>query len=130
MVKNSSILNKVPRLNVKNIYVYTIYKYTVSISKIVLFQTLQFGISSQFRSFLSIDLTLSAATTSDQSGPRSDCNERVVLIAQSFSITGTSLSDCLVSYAGHLLGETYLSAEKQSVYLIAPDDLARIVKEN
>ena len=41
---------------------------------------------------------LSGATTPGQSGPGSDGNERVVRIPQSSSITGTLLSDCLVSY--------------------------------
>ena len=41
-------------------------------------------------------------------------------IPQSSSITGTSPSDCLVSYQGHSLGESYPSAEVQSVYSTAP----------
>ena len=49
-------------------------------------------------------------------------NEGVLLIPQSPSITGTSPSDCLVSYAGHSLGGSYPSAKKQSVYSIAPAD--------
>ena len=47
---------------------------------------------------------LSGATTPDQSGPGSDGNKGVLRIAQSTSITGTSPSDCLVSYPGHTLG--------------------------
>ena len=43
-------------------------------------------------------MTLLGAPTSDQSGPGSDGNEGVLHIPQSSSITGTSLSDCLVSY--------------------------------
>ena len=39
-----------------------------------------------------------------QSGPGSDGNEGVLRIPQGFSITGTSSSDCLVSYLGHSLG--------------------------
>ena len=34
-----------------------------------------------------------------------DGNERVLYIPQSSSITGTSPSDCLVSYPGYSLGE-------------------------
>ena len=47
-------------------------------------------------------------------------------IPQSFSITGTSPSDCLVSYLGHSLlgGGSYPSAEVQSVYSTAPTDWA------
>ena len=48
--------------------------------------------------------TLSSATSPGQSGPGSDDNEGVLCIPQSSSITGTSLSDCLVSYPRHLLG--------------------------
>ena len=41
-------------------------------------------------------MTLSGATTPEESGPGSDGNEEV-RIPQSSSITGTLLSDCLVS---------------------------------
>ena len=49
----------------------------------------------QFSSIWPIDRTLSGATTPGQSGPGSDG------LPQSSSITGTSPSDCLVSYPGH-----------------------------
>ena len=47
-----------------------------------------------------------------QSGPVSDGNKGVLRIPQSSSITGTSPSDCLVSYLGHSLGggEVYSTA--------------------
>ena len=51
-----------------------------------------------------IDRALSGATTPGQSGPRNDDNEVVLCIPQSFSVTGTSPLDCLVSYPGHSLG--------------------------
>ena len=60
------------------------------------------------------------ATIPGQSGTGCNGNEGVFRIPQSSSITGTSLSDCLVSYPGHLLGTSYLSAEVQSVYSTAP----------
>ena len=41
---------------------------------------------------------------------------------QSPSITGTSPLDCLVSYTGHSLGESYPSAEKQLLYSTAQTD--------
>ena len=67
-----------------------------------------------------IDSTLSGATTPSQSGPRSDGNEGVLRILQSSGITGTSPSDCFVSYQGHSLsGEFYPSEEMQSVYSTA-----------
>ena len=67
-----------------------------------LFQAIQFCRKTQFSSFLPIVRTLSGATTLGQSGPRSNGNEGVLHIPQSSSITGTSPSDCLVSYPGHL----------------------------
>ena len=59
-----------------------------------------------------------------QSGPWSNGNEGVSHIPQS-SKTGTSLSDYLISYPGHLLEESYPSAEMQSVYFTATADWAR-----
>ena len=67
-------------------------------SKTVFFQTVQFSKSMQFNSIWPIDSVLSGATTLNQSGPGSDGNERVLRILQSSSNTGTSPSDCVVSY--------------------------------
>ena len=89
-------------------------------SKTVLFQAIQFSISTQFSFIWPIDKTLSGATTSGQSGPGSYGNEGVLCILQTSSINGTSPSDCLVSYTGH-------SAEVQSVYSTAPADWAKLV---
>ena len=73
-------------------------------------------------------MTLSSATTPGQSGPGSNGNERVLRIPQSPSITGTSPSDCLMSYPGYLLGVgSYSFAEVQSVYSTAPH-LSRLGK--
>ena len=55
--------------------------------------------------------TLSGATTPSHSGSEIDGNEGVLRLPQSSSITGASPSDCLVSYPGHLLRESYHSAE-------------------
>ena len=74
----------------------------------------------KFNTIWSIDRTLSSATTLGQSVPGSDGNEGVLHIPQSSGITGTSPSDCLVSYPGHSLRESYSSAKKQSVYSTAP----------
>ena len=61
------------------------------------------------------------ATIPGHSGPGSDGNKGVLRIPQSSSITGTSPSDCLVSYLGHSLREeNYLFAEKQLVYSTTP----------
>ena len=87
----------------------------------VLFQTIQFFISTQFIPILHIDRTLSGATTPGQSGPRNDGNGRFLPISQRYSITGTSPSDCLVSYTGHSFGgRSYPAAEMQSVYSTTP----------
>ena len=50
---------------------------------------------------------------------------------KSSSITGTSPSDCLVSYQGQLLrAESHPSAEKQSVYSTAPADWLLVFEQN
>ena len=54
-----------------------------------------------------------------QSEPRSDGNKEVLCIPQSYNITGASPPDCLLSYLGHSLVESYPSAEIQPVYSIA-----------
>ena len=72
-------------------------------SKTVWFQAIQFSISTQFSSIWTIDRTLSGATNPGQSEPGSDGNEWVLRIPQSSGITGTSASDCLLSYLGHSL---------------------------
>ena len=61
-----------------------------------------------------IDRTLSGYTTPIQSGAGS--NEWVLSILQCSRKTGTLRSDCLRSYAGHSIGESYSSAEMKSVY--------------
>ena len=72
----------------------------------VLFPPIQFSISTQFSSIWPIDRTLSAGNYG---------------IPQSYSITGTSRSDCLMSYHEYSLeGESYNSAEKQVEYSTAP----------
>ena len=79
---------------------YTVFVYIQLKVKTVLFQTIQFNISTVWMSNSSIwaiDRTLSGATTPSQSGPGSDGNEGVLCIPQSSSITGASPSDSLVS---------------------------------
>ena len=58
----------------------------------------------QFSSIYPIDRVLSGATALGQGGSGSNGNEGVLRIPQSPSITGTSPSDCLVSYPGHSFG--------------------------
>ena len=74
-------------------------------SKTVPFEMIQFSIRTKFSSIWPIERTLSGAIISGQSGYRSDGTEGVLHIPQSTSITGASLSDCLVSYPGHTLGQ-------------------------
>ena len=104
----------------------TIVDYLMSnhffIHKPVLFQRTQYSKRTQFISTWPVDRTLSSATTSSQSGPGSDSIKVVLRIPHSSSITGTSQSDCLVSYARHTLGESYPSTEIQPVYCTTPAD--------
>ena len=65
----------------------------------------------QFSSIWPIDRTLSGGTTPGQSGPGSYGNEGVLYIPLSSSISGSSPSYCLVSYAQ--------TAEMQLVYSAA-----------
>ncbi len=81
-------LNKIRSLNIKT----------------VLFQPIQFFISIQFSPTCPVNRTLLGASTPGQSEPGNDGNKGVLRIPQSSSIAGTSPSDCLVSYPGHLLG--------------------------
>ena len=86
--------------------------------KTVLFQTVQFSMSTQFSSIWTIDWALSRATSPGLSGDRSDGYKGVLHIPPSPSITGTSLSDCLVSYPEHLLvggGVTPLHRSSQCI---------------
>ena len=111
------------QLNVKTVLFQTIQfnASTVSMSKTVLFQTIQFCISTQFSSIWPIDRTLSSAITLGQSGPGSDDSEGLFHIPQSSSITGTSPSDCLVSYPGHSLwGGGITTLQRCSRYILQP----------
>ena len=74
--------------------------------------------SIQFRSIWPIYRTLSGATTSSQNRLGNDGNKWILRIPQRHSITVASPSDCLVSYPGHSLGESYSSVKMQSVYSI------------
>ena len=44
------------------------------------------------------------------------------------NINGTSPSNCLMSYLGHSLGESYPSAEKPLVYSTAPSDRIQMLR--
>ena len=72
-----------------------------------------------------INRTLSGTTIVGQNGLGGDGNEEILRIPQNSSITGASPSDCLLSYAGHSLGESYLSVEMHLVYSAASADWAK-----
>ena len=97
-------------------------------SKTVLFQSIQFSISAQFSSILTIDGTLSGATTPGQSGSGIDGNEGVLHIPQSSSITGTSPSDCLVSYPGHTLGVVLPQCRGAVGVFYSPSQLGKLLR--
>ena len=81
----------------------------------------------QFSSIEPIDKALSGVIPG-QSELGSNGNEKVYRIPQSSSITGTLPSDCLVSYQSYSFdGESYPSAEVQSVYSTAPADWATLL---
>ena len=73
-----------------------VFVYTQLNVKTVLFQAIQFSISTQFSSIQPMDRNLSDAPTPCQSEPGSDGNEGVHRIPQSSSISGISPLDCLV----------------------------------
>ena len=75
-----------------------------------------------FNSIRPIDRSLSGATTSELTESGSVDNKGLHRIPQSSSNTGTSASDCLVSYQGYSLGGVSILWEKQSVYWTAPTE--------
>ena len=109
---------------INNSFKHQSFVYTRLNDQTVLFPVIQCSISHLFAhslmsnsSIWPIDRILSGAITLGQSGPGSDGNEGVLHIPQSSGITGASLSDCLMSYLGHSVGEILTpSAEMQSVY--------------
>ena len=70
----------------------------IQFSQTFLFQTIQFSISMQFSSVWPIDRTLFGATTLGRNRPESDESEELLRIPQSSSITGNLPSDCFVPH--------------------------------
>ena len=102
----------------------------IQFSQTVLIWTIQFSINMQFNSIQPVHRNLSGATILGQSSPGSNGSEGVLRIPQSSSITGTSPSDCLVSYPGLSLGRGfYPTAEIRLLYSTAPANWARNKKE-
>ena len=73
-------------------------------------------------SILSIDRTLSGATTPGQSGPGSDVNEEVLYVHQS-SRTEASPSDISTSYPGHSLVGVFIHYKVSVVVFYSPSQL-------
>ena len=96
-ISNHAVQHKYPVKMSKQLYFkQSILAYVRFLNvKIVLFQAIQFNISTQFSSIQPKDWTLPFATTPAQSGPGSD--EGTHRITQSSSITWTSPSNCLMS---------------------------------
>ena len=69
-------------------------------------------------------MTLSGATTTGQIEPGTNKKEGLLHILQR-SKTGTSPSECLMSYANRPSGEFYPSTEMQPVYPTALADWAK-----
>ena len=108
-------------------------KYAVYLSKIFLFQaiqfsqtvliqTIQFTISMHFSSILPIERVLSGATIPGLSGPGSDDNEEVLSpkLQHHWSLTIRSFS----VLSRTLIEGSYSSAEEHVVYSTAPADWA------
>ena len=75
-------------------------------------------------------MSLSGAATPGQSGHGSNGNEGVLRIPHNFSTAGTSLSDCLVLYPGHLLaGGSYPSLQRcrQSQCILQPQPTGKFI---
>ena len=124
----------VNRINVKSCFIHinrlisnnsVKHKYIVWMSKIVLFQTIQFRINTEFSSIWPIDRTLSGVTTPSQSRFGSDGNKGVLCVPQNASIIGTSPSDCLVSYPGHSLGGL-TSLQRSSRCILQPQPTGQL----
>ena len=85
--------------------------------KTVLFQAIQFSISTQLSSIWPTDRALSGATTLGQNGPGSDGIEGAPCTSQSSNATGTIPSDCSVLHPRHFFWRgVYPSAVGQSEY--------------
>ena len=84
-------------------------------------QTIQFSINTQFSSIWPIDRALPGTTTPSQRGPGSNGNKGILCIPQSSRITGTSPSDCLVSYQDtHCDGGGFTPLQRCSWCILQP----------
>ena len=88
-----SLINKVKCLQVllgitNNSIKHQLFIYTQLNVKSVLFQSIQFSISTHFSSLVPIDRILLGTTSPDKRGPASDAYKKVLHIRQSSSIIG------------------------------------------
>ena len=90
--------------------------------KTVLFQVIQFNISTQFNSIWPIERILSGATTLGQIGPGSDGNEGVLYIPPKLQHYWKISIRLFSVISRTLVGGSYPSAEKPLVYSTAPAD--------
>ena len=80
------------------------------------FKQFSLALSTQYK----CQTVLSGTTTPSQSGLGSNGNKGALCIPQNSSITAATPSDCLVSYSGHSLEESYPSTEMQLVFTAGP----------
>ena len=93
------------------------FVYTQPNVKTVLFQAIQFSMSTQFKCQIVLFDPL-IGPYQGQSGLGNNGNERVLCIPQSSSITEASSTDGFVSYPGHSLRKSYPSAGMQLFYFV------------
>ena len=89
-----------------------VFIYTQLNVKTVLFQEIQFRLSTQFSSIWPLDMTLSGATTPGQSGPGSNGNERHSVFSKASALLEPhhQIFKCYILYTRW--GGSYHSTEK------------------
>ena len=99
-------------------------------SKRVLLQTIQFSISTQFKLLVKYKIQFSVITLFSSIWPIDRLYQvlplqvRVDLGAMAMKGYSESHHQIVVSYSGHLLGESYSFVEMQSLYFVALADWA------
>ena len=95
--------------------------------KTVLFQTIQFIISTQFSSIWLINKTISGSYSPGQKEPGTSCYKGVPRIPPNSSNTGASASDYLVSCLGHSWGNlTPLQRRSRCILQSQPTGILQI----
>ena len=91
-----------------------------SYTETVLFQSIQFSVSTRFSSIRTIDRTLSDFNTLGQNGPGRDGTKGVLRIPQSSSISGTSPADYVALYSGQSFGGSLIPLQRCSQCILQP----------